>query len=61
MTDASEIDNQLELASAVVDVLEESGHDITRLDLLDGLASAGVKLAIDLDAVASRAYGELLK
>jgi len=54
--------NQAELATSLLETLNEYDEDggMSLADLLDNLASAGLKLAVDTNGEASEAYIKLL-
>ena len=55
------IRNIRELASELVDEMDECGHhDITVIDLLDCLASTGLTLVDDPSGSAAAAYGDMI-
>lgn len=58
---SAESNTQRLLARLVAENLEECGHDVTTLDLLDALASEGVALVATDSNPASEAYFEAIR
>lgn len=54
-------DAQCDRARAVASQLRDNGHDVTGLDLLDAMASAGCRLEYDVAGVAPAAYSQLVQ
>ena len=48
------------MAETLAEHMQECGHDVIALDLLDCLATAGLELGIDPDGTASLAFFDLL-
>lgn len=53
--------NQEEAACVLADELQDCGHDVTTLDLLDALASCGMELIEPPDPASSDAYLNALR